>query len=138
MFRLIDCYLSLGIGFCVENPLSSRIWFTDEFVSLMSREDTFVVDLDMCSYCLRPPDHKKFEGDARVRKPTRLVTNVPQLCSLSRQCDGCHFHVEALGSCVDEAGKCVKRAKAAGVYPPPFCRKYAQAVKDFLTHEPRR
>ena len=110
------------------------IWHTQEFQDLMSSDEIYVVDLDMCSYCLRPPDHKQLGPDVRVKKPTRLVTNVKELCAMERKCDGNRTHQEALGDCIDETGKRVKRSKAAGAYPPAFCRSYAQAVKSSFNH----
>ncbi len=135
MFKLIEVYLQENIGFSVENPLSSYIWHTEKFQELMARPDVFTVDLDQCCYCLRPPDAHLHSADIRVKKSTRIVTNVPQLCALRRSCDRSHTHAEALGWCRDKEGKRVSRAKAAGAYPPSLCRVWAEAVQKFLDGE---
>ena len=136
-FDIIDVLIEEGIGFSVENPLTSFIWHTPLFQELLEREDIFVVDFDQCAYCLRPPDAHCFDRDTRVLKRTRVVTNVPQLQRLRRCCDKGHDHVATIGFCRDKAGRRVRRSTAAGVYPPALCRAWAEAVREFLVHGPR-
>ena len=132
MMRLLLVFLALGIGFTVENPLSSFLWHTDDFQELLARDDIYSVRFDQCEYHLLPPDHRALDGDVRVRKSTRLITNIPELKALECRCTGRHQHVATLGTCRDEHGKLVRRSTAAGVYPPALCRRWSAAVRAFL------
>ena len=128
MHRLIQAMRDEGLSFSIENPLHSYLWSTEESKALMACEDVFVVDLCQCMYGLRPPDARLFDGDVRVCKPTRLVTNVKALTQLARQCDGKHSHVHTLGTCRDKTGKLVRRSAAAAAYPPALCRQWAKLL----------
>ena len=105
--------------------------------SLIERADVYVVDLDMCAYCLRPPDYRPGAADIRVRKPTRIVTNLSCLRHLARRCDGNHQHQVCLGTVRNREGKVVRRSTAAGAYPPSLCRRWAALVSDYF-HEPEK
>ena len=53
--------LMMGLGFSIENPRSSMIWFYPPMMKLMAMEGVYVVDLVYCSY------------GAKWLKPTRLL-----------------------------------------------------------------
>ncbi len=137
MMKLVFFYLACGISFSIENPRSSYIWKTEAMRSLIERADVYVVDLDMCAYCLRPPDYRPGAADIRVRKPTRIVTNLSCLRHLARRCDGNHQHQVCLGTVRNREGKVVRRSTAAGAYPPSLCRRWAALVSDYF-HEPEK
>ena len=66
--------LAMGLGFSIENPRSSMIWFFPPMMKLMAMEGVYVVDLVYCGY------------GAKWMKPTRLLTNVKQLLELACSC----------------------------------------------------
>ena len=84
------------------------------------------VRFHQCMFFLRPPDYDG-RKDLRTRKDTVLVSNIPELSSLSRRCDNHHHHIHAIGTCHVQ-GRGVKRAAAAGCYPKALCTAWARAV----------
>ena len=56
-------------------------------------------------------------------KPTRIVTNLPELAVLGVRCAGGHSHVPLRGQ-VRIDGKWVWRTSLAGAYPPALCWRW--------------
>ena len=137
MYEMIGAQENRGGLWSIENPLSSFIWSTTELSSLRDSSTTMTSDFAQCVFKLRPPDYLearrtgKKVGDLRTRKYTRILSNIPRLCSLSVKCDGNHDHVTAMGSCRCK-GKTVKRSVAAGAYPKSLCNAWAQCVHTHL------
>ena len=97
---------------------------------------SFDVDLDQCMYGLSPP-HVKKDSNVRIKKSTRLRTNVEGLKVLRKTCDRCsdpHSHYQCLGS-VKVNGRSVSVAKSAGAYPPRLCAAWAAAVTGQIRHD---
>ena len=80
---------------------------------------------DQCMYHLLPPDD--LSGNNRVRKSTRILSNLYGIEDLSVRCDGNHFHSQAIGH-VRIGDKSISRAKAAGHYPDQLCAAVAKLV----------
>ena len=70
-----------------------------------------------------------FEG--YIKKPTTLLTNLPELKILARRCNHTHMHRPCLGK-VWSGGKWASVARAAGAYPPLLCDVWAKAVAHAL------
>ena len=75
--------------------------------------------LDMCRYGMTAQDA---EGEAPVRKSTRLATNSPEVAdAMSARCCGGHRHVQLVSG----------RLAAAAVCPPTCCSEF---LKSFEMH----
>ena len=121
--RLVAALVKADVPFTIENPHDSYIWQTKIMKDIMALEKVEIAKFDQCMFLLRPPG---WDGitDVRVRKRTRIIGTVAGLSSISQFCDKQHSHEEAFGS-VRVGDKRVSRAKAAGAYPYPLCRKLA-------------
>ena len=76
----------------------------------------------MCQFELQATDS---EGTGLVKKPTRILTNLPPLGSaLNRQCQGGHRHVHLMNG----------RAKGAAAYTKEFCVAICQALSVYLEY----
>jgi hypothetical protein len=131
------CWLQHRAGgyFTIENPDSSYVWSYQPIASLL--RCCVDVVFDQCTYMLRPPHHASLDADTRIRKRTRIRTNLVLLQKLGQQCTGGHTHFHCLGS-VNVGGKSMSVAQAAGQYPPLLCSKWASLVKVGLTQEQER
>ena len=118
--KLIEICLGLGIWWSVENPQSSMIWELPPMRRLMNRSDVFVIDFPMCAY-----------GTA-YKKPTRIITNCVELCSLTRTCRHKNHSQKLVGrtSYVDSKGNrhYVNRTELAGAYPQDLAETWASLV----------
>ena len=126
LFRLVIASVRARCFFSIEQPATSLMLKTELFEQVLRLPDVKVVYFDQCCYGLRPPD---YDGsvDNRVRKPTAIVTNLPNAESLSRKCQRNHLHIHAIGHTL-VGGRRIKRAHAAQVYPPALCRRLASLV----------
>jgi len=122
--RLCRALQAVGGFWTIENPQSSFLFQYAPIAALYGYPGVSDVCFDQCEYELRPPGGL---SNQRVKKPTRLLGNVPGLSRLARRCSHTHEHVHALGS-VRVNGQRVSRARAAGAYPPPLCSAIAATV----------
>ena len=111
-----------GGWFSVENPRGSLLWQYGPMRSLS--EVAASVDFDQCCYGLRLVGCETKKFGPFIKKPTRLLTNVPALKKMSMLCKGDHQHHSCMGS-VRVNGKSVSVAKAAGAYPPALCKRWS-------------
>ncbi len=116
-----DCH-GAGCFFSIENPKSSYLWHMPDVLALSGL--AFKVDFDQCEFGLSLPGSS---GASRIRKPTTVLTNLPELRVLARTCKKDHDHVRCWGS-ARIGGTRVDLASWAGVYPKELCRVWAQAV----------
>ena len=115
-----------GCFFSVENPKGSYVRGYGPIADLL--EVGWHVDFHQCMYGLTPPHLRDSNPDNKlIKKPTRLLTNVPTLKRLSVFCDGSHDHFECLGT-VKVDNRRVSVASAAGEYPGPLCAAWASLV----------
>lgn len=112
----------LNIFWSIENPRSSRLWEFPAIEELHSLGEVQFVEFTMCGY------------GQPYKKPTRLMTNCPELAQLSRRCTHGRHEVVLKGQSYDTVKGWVNRTTEAGAYPQPLCAKWAQAVKTALVH----
>ena len=113
-----------GLFYSIENPKDSYVWAFQPVAEL--RTGAFDVCFDQCEYGLIPvhlPKTSKF----RIKKPTRLLTNMPELKSLVKACSHTHPHFCCMGSVKTEDGW-TSVAAAAGRYPLALCSAWANAA----------
>ncbi len=75
----VKCYfkqLREGRWFLHERPRRARSWRTASMQRLLKRPGVFVVDAHMCEFGLKDVFE---EGEMLVKKPTRFLTNSPEL-----------------------------------------------------------
>lgn len=112
---------SLGVGWSIENPQSSRLWEFDAISQLRSLPGVSQVHFPMCAF-----------GE-NYKKPTMLLTNCNSLSQLSRQCMHTK-HAEVLKGRVRNPAKgWVNRTSLAGAYPDKLCDRWAQIIGDDVT-----
>ena len=129
----IACWLILlclihGVSFGYEHPRRSRCWWLPFFVWLLTLKGIVSSeDYDGCAWGHRPKDWHPSQGDIRVQKSSRLVTNNPYLVIVRRCCSDVvpHKHDVILGN--DSTG--VARSHSAAAYPVGFCQAYAVGVR---------
>ena len=86
----------------------------------MERSDVEDVVLHMCAFGLKSWDE---DGEGLVKKPTRVLTNLPSIATaLSRKCTGDHRHVHLMSG----------KAKAAAQYTEDFCSAIIDGVQTYL------
>ena len=123
--KLCKAFVAAGGFFTIENPKSSYLWKYDP----IARLDKFSIDVDFdqCCYDLWPPHAKADPSLGKIKKPTRLRTNMHELSILAAKCCCTVKHFHCLGSVkVDQAW--VKVSVEAGKYPPKLCERWAAAV----------
>ena len=109
-----------GRFFYFEHPLTVSSWTLEDLANLRDRHDVEDVVLHMCAFGLTSEDG---DGDGLVKKPTRVLTNLPSVATaLSRRCTGDHRHVHLMSG----------RAKAAAYYSEEFCNGIIDGVKVYL------
>ena len=112
--------------FSVENPKGSYLWGYDPMKYIF--KIACYVDIDQCMYNLVPPHVSAADKTApKIKKPTRLLTNLPALKKLSLKCDRKHTHYPCMGSVVVN-GTRLSVAKCAGRYPSRLCESWASLV----------
>lgn len=77
--------IAAGVGFSIENPLTSLLFRWPPMQEIMSMPGIYVVDLDYCRY------------GTPWRKPTRLLTDVASLITSRLRCLSNHVHQELRG-----------------------------------------
>ena len=103
------------------NPADSYLFETRELTDLTTRSRSFLIRLDQCAFGLKFADSNPTQS---CKKPTCILTNMNCLNKLSHRCPGpspAHEHVHAWGAMKAKdvpAGSPLKRAAAAGAYPP--------------------
>ena len=103
--------------FYFEHPLTASSWSMPELDKLRSRIEVEDVVLHMCSFGLTATDG---DGEGLVKKPTRILTNMPSIASgLHQRCSGDHRHVHLLSG----------KAKAAAKYTDQFCGAIVQGIQ---------
>ena len=115
-----------GGHFSIENPKGSYAWGYTPLSHLLAVG--FYVDSDQRMYGLVPPRFAKDNlTNLRIKKPTRLLTNIASFRTLERKCDKTP-NPECMES-VFVNGERVSVAASAGRYPrasaragPPECR----------------
>jgi hypothetical protein len=125
---LCEALVGKGGFYSIENPLSSRFWELECLRGLMAEHCCVV--FDQCEYGLTPPGIMISAG-VRIKKSTKLLTNMKELCVLNRSCLGSHEHFRCLGS-VRVGNKSVSVARAAGHYPVSLCTAWATAAASAL------
>ena len=105
------------VFFYFEHPLTASSWTMPELDQLRSRSDVEDVVLHMCSFGLSATDGV---GEGLVKKPTRVLTNMPSIASaLDRRCSEDHRHVMLLSG----------KAKAAAQYTNHVCSAIVQGLQ---------
>ena len=69
------------------------MWDAPEVVELLKLADVNRVDFDQCMYDLKPSDGD--DENARIKKPTTFMMNIPYSEKLALYCDKSHHHVHA-------------------------------------------
>ena len=106
-----------GRYFALEHPVSAASWDTEVLQMIRSVPRAAEVEFDFCSLGMVSSDD---EGEAPVKKRTRIITNCPALVEALRkhQCSGDHRHVQLVHG----------RAAACQQYPVEFCRTVCRAL----------
>ena len=87
LFIIMECLRS-GTFFVLEHPEGSFLWQLPLLAAWMRDGSLEIVPLEQCAWGARPSDWVPSEGDVRIRKSTRLLTNAPFVSDLSRRCSG--------------------------------------------------
>ena len=127
-----------GLGYAVEQPTpfnGAVTMFNFDSFRVLLRMGSRLVYFDQCMYDLCPP-HLPASAGVRIRKSTRLRTNMDSLCKLHLKCDKCHEHFHCLGH-VKVQGRGVSVARTAGTYPVKLCLVWSDLVAEALTHRRR-
>ncbi len=106
----------------VENPGSSLVWSFGPIEALLRHGVD--VNFDQCMYGLTTDPGLTA---AKVKKSTRIRTNMLQLLGLERQCSKDHKHQRCGGKIRTPAGW-INRSSLAGQYPAALCEPWAAAV----------
>jgi hypothetical protein len=122
--RVAHACLRVGVGFVIENPRSSILWWTDAVQQLENRRGVERFHLDFCRY-----------GTA-WRKSTSLLTNLEFVEDLALRCKGrrgvcgvTHLPHHRLSGRDESGSWWTKRAEP---YPKKLVRSFAQL---FVNHE---
>ena len=109
--RVMRLCRKFGVYYSVENPASSALFKWKPFAAAMRWPCSVSFVYDNCRF------------GAAWLKPTRIVTNLPELAVLGVRCAGGHSHVPLRGQ-VRIDGKWVWRTSLAGAYPPALCWRW--------------
>lgn len=119
--KMCELCFSVGTLWSIENPLSSALWEFFPIKLLMARSDVYVVDFPMCAF------------GADYRKWTRVITNIPGLCSLQRECHHARHSVQLAGKVrvKDDSGNfvTVNKTTAAGAYPQLLVKAWSAVLR---------
>ena len=94
LLRLVRAQHTKGIFWSFEQPASSYMLHTSAIKELLKLSGVKLVRLDQCCFGLRPGDYaSQYDSvapapDVRVKKPTLLITNFPEVAHLERRCQG--------------------------------------------------
>ena len=111
--KFIRWLASLNIGFSVENPTNSILWWVPEYVSMM--DISFFVNFDSCMF-----------GSERLKR-TSFLTNVPELKAMAVCCNGSHNHKP--WGMVGPQGSQQFATSEEAAYPKPLCEAFAECLK---------
>ena len=105
-----------GVGWSVENPATSLMWWTDPFVQLAAelKQAFFGLSFHTCMF------------EAKRKKNTALWTNIAELLQLARKCDGKHSH--------EKWGLTTKNTFATAeecAYNPTLCSFWADCIRQY-------
>ena len=110
MFRLAPPHV--GVSQFQPQPISLKLQFTkSQAVTQPCQHNLTCLSLS----CLR------------IKKPTRIRTNLISLKALARKCDGTHVHYPCYGTVKTDSGW-QSVARAAGAYPSGLCKPWAAAI----------
>ena len=115
-----------GIYFIIEDPVTSKIWFTKCFQRLLMKHAVTYGTLDMCAFDMRDPN-----GYYHC-KPTSLLHSFPdgvlnpifKRCNNKSKKDLTHFHQPLEGSAPGYGS----RTKLAQIYPYRFCSTLIRCI----------
>ena len=115
-----------GRYFIIENPATSKIWFTKCFQRLLMKHAVTYGTLDMCAFGMRDPNGYYYY------KPTSLLHNFPdgtlnpvfKRCSNKSKKDPTHYHQQLEGSAPGYGS----RTKLAQVHPYQFCSTLIRCI----------
>ena len=115
-----------GRFFIIENPATSKIWFTKHFQRLLMKHTVTYGTLDMCAFGMRDPNGYYYY------KPTSLLHNFPEgvlnpvfkRCNSKSKNDPKHYHQPLEGSAPGYGS----RTKLAQVYPYRFCSTLIRCI----------
>ena len=109
--------------FYFEHPLSASSWNMVELAELLNNPEVANIVLHMCAFGLESDDA---EGIGLVKKPTRVLTNMPSIASaIDRQCSRDHRHVHLMSG----------RAKVAAHHSEDFCNAIIDGIKTHMEYE---
>jgi len=128
--QLMTRVLKSGGFVSLENPKGSLIWwhpamqrFVQRFSKPCMQFPLFKVEFDQCMYGLRsPPGAEALEI---WKKPTCILSNIPDFRELELHCDHSHEHTTVVGA-LRVGGHSCRRSTLAGKYPLRLCRRMAQ------------
>ena len=115
-----------GRYFIIENPATSKIWFTKCFQRLLLKHAVTYGTLGMCAFGMRDPNGYYYY------KPTSLLYSFPdgtlnpvfKRCSNKSKIESFHYHQPLEGS----APGFGSRTKLAQVYPYRFCSTLKRSI----------
>ena len=113
--RVMRACRESGVFYSVENPLSSSLWKWGPMSRAIRWSDTCSFVYDNCRF------------GCPWLKPTRIITNLPELDVLGLRCNGGHTHIPLRGQ-VRVNGKWTWRTSLAGAYPPGLCWSWAKVL----------
>ena len=127
---MIDFCIKVARYFIIENPQTSRMWYTKSFQKLLKEYDVDWDTLHMCAFGMKDPKGYYYY------KPTSLMFNVPRdvmqvifkTCPNRNNGKQQHQHETVMGN-VPGYGS---RSKLAQVYPYRFCKALAVSLAHFL------
>ena len=111
--RFIRWLDSLSIGFTVENPTNSLLWWIPEYVAM--EDISFFINFDSCMF-----------GSERLKRTT-FLTNVHELKSMEVACDNSHTHKP--WGMVGSQGSQQFATSEEAAYPKPLCEAFAECLK---------
>ena len=128
--KVAECQIRHGRYFVIENPQTSRMWYTKSFQKLLKEYNVDWDTLHMCAFGMKDP-----KGYYHY-KPTSLMFNVPRdvmqvifkTCPNRNNGRKQHQHETVMGN-VPGYGQ---RSKLAQVYPYRFCETLAVSLARFL------
>ena len=128
--KIAEHQIRRGRYFIIENPQTSRMWYTKSFQRLLKEYDVDWDTLHMCAFGM-----KEIKGDYYY-KPTSLMFNVPRdvmqvifkTCPNRNSGKQSHQHETVMGN----VPGCGPRSKLAQVYPYRFYKTLAVSLALYL------
>ena len=90
MCDVLDILLKQGKHVTIENPYRSIVFYHPKFAQLITKYSLQFVYVDPCMYGLRSP--RGSEVQEIWKKPTYLVTSLPSLPLMEKDCQCEHKH----------------------------------------------